>query len=137
MTNQQIVAYTLVDITSSGTVRIRDANTKAYHQMQNLNVLLQTIGLRTQPIDPSVKQLLQQDLAEYNFSTAYTGSHAVWRLTFDIQHHLVWQHQTDELGLLKIDANGVAITPDLDETVPFDTGVFDTLNCVNLYFVVG
>jgi len=137
MPYQRIIAHTLVDVTSSGTVRVRDANTKEYHQQQNLNVLLQTIGLRTQPIEHEVKQLIQQDLSDYNFDPSYTGSHTVWRLTFDIQHHSVWHDGEDELGLLKLDASGVAITADLDETAQFDVNVFNAQDCVNLYFEIG
>ena len=136
MPYQRIVAYTLVDITSSGTVRIRDANTKAYHQMQNLNVLLQTIGLRTQPIEHDVKQLEQQDLDRYKSDPSFTGSHTVWKLSFDIQHDSVWSDGEDELGLLKVDATNVAITADLDETADFGVNVFDALNCANLYFEI-
>ena len=134
MPYQRIVAHTLVDITSSGTVRVRDANTKEYHQQQNLNVLLQTIGLRTQPIDHEVKAIPDADASHYGFDSTYDGSHTVWRLTFDIQHNQVFNDGEDELGLLKLDANGVAITADLNETAHFAVNTFNTTDCVNIVF---
>jgi hypothetical protein len=135
MPHRRIVAYTLVDITPNPTVRARDANTSAYHQMQNLNVLLQTIGLRTQPIDYDVKIFPQADLTQYQFDSKFTGLHTVWRLFFDIQYDSVWDDGSDKFGLLKQDAHGVAISVDLDETAEFDINIFDTLNQINLYFL--
>jgi hypothetical protein len=67
---QNIHILTLVDITDTGITRVRDNNTKEYHQQQNLNVLLQTISLRTQPLEPVVKiypELSQMSDLESNF----------------------------------------------------------------------
>lgn len=134
MPYRRIIAYTLVDITQNGSVRIRDANKKEYHQMQNLNVLLQTIGLRTQPIDHIVKMYTDQDLEQYKFDAKYIGEHTVWKLAFNIQHNQVFDDGIDEFGLLKSDATGIAITVDLDETASFDVNILDATDCVNIYF---
>lgn len=134
MPYHRLVAYTLVDITSSGSTRVRDSNTKAYHQMQNLNVLLQTIGLRTQPIDHSVDVLENEELSKYNFDSEFTGIHTVWKLVFDIQHESIWQKDDDSLFWLKHDVDGIAVSVDLDETVDFSVNVFDANKTVNIYF---
>lgn len=130
---QFITAYTLVDITDSGTVRIRDNNTKEYHQQQNLNVLLQTIGLRTQPFDPVVNVKENQNLDDYEFS--YQNGHAtVWTLKFHVDHEMVWSDGVDQLHFLKEDLANIAITVDLDDTVDFGVSVFDASDKINVYF---
>jgi hypothetical protein len=132
-----ITAFTLVDITDTGTVRVRDSNTREYHQQQNLNVLLQTIGLRAQPFNPVVTIHQDQPLAAMHFGKFYTDATAtVWSLKFYIEHDMAWSDGEDQLAFLKSDANGVAITSDLDNTLEFPVNIFDTLDNVNLYFVM-
>jgi len=137
MPNQKIIAYTLVDITENGMVHIRDANTKQYHQNQNLHVLLQIIGLRAQPFDIQVEVIKNADLSKYKFSDVGVNTATVWALYFTIEHELPWANVDGSLGELYNDANNVAITSDLDNTVEFDTNVFDTKSTVNLYFCTG
>ena len=134
---QQITAFTLVDITDTGTVRVRDSNTREYHQQQNLNVLLQTIGLRAQPFDPVVTVMEEVPLAAMHFGKFYTDETAtVWTLKFYVEHDMAWSDGEDQLAFLKADANGVAITSDLDNTLEFPINIFDTSDNVNLYFVM-
>jgi hypothetical protein len=134
MPYERVTVYTLVDITSSGAVHVRDSHTKEYHQMQNLNVLIQTIGLRAQPINYRVVKLEDQDLSEYEFGDAYTGNQSVWRLTFEHEHPLAWYNNDHPFGQLIEDATGIAITTDLDNTVDFDINIFDCKTTPNLYF---
>ena len=58
-------AFTLVDITNSNETRIKQRNTGQYYQQQNLNTLIQTIGIRSQPIDPKVSVIYTQDIVKY------------------------------------------------------------------------
>lgn len=137
MTQQLIVAYTLVDITQSNAVHVRDSNTKEYNQMQNLNCLLQTIGLRTQPMDVRVDVLTDEDVSLYEFDESYFHSNAtVWKLQFTHSHPFIWSDGENELAALVSDAHGVAITGDLDETIDSRLNIFDTTNNANLYFVI-
>src|SRR6056297_2448956 len=132
---QQILAFTLVDITDSGTTRVRDSNTNEYHKQQNLNVLLQTIGLRAQPFDPEVQILENESLDNMGFGEFFgIDPQRVWSLKFQVEHEMAWSDGVDQLALLKQDANGVAITSDLDNTVEFPINAFDTRDNVNLYF---
>lgn len=137
MPYERVSAYTLVDITPSDAYRVRDSNKPEYHQMQNLNVLLQTIGLRAQPFNHEVSKLQNQNLADYRFGSIYTGQHTVWRLTFDHEHPMVWSNGEDEFASLKQDANNIAITSYLDNTADFPVNVFDTIDNVNLYLQKG
>ena len=55
MTNY--VAYTLIDITNTNETKIA-RNKLHFFQQQNLNTLIQTIGLRSQPLDVEVLPLM-------------------------------------------------------------------------------
>lgn len=132
---QSITAFTLVDITNSGITRIRDNNKREYHQQQNLNVLLQTIGLRTQPFEPKVTPYIESDLQDVGFSDFFGKEpQMVWMLTFYIEGESVWIDDDDPLALLKTDVHGVAITSDLDNTAEFPINMFDTRDNVNTVF---
>jgi len=134
---QTVVAFTLVDITETGVQRSRDSNRAEYHQQQNLNVLLQTCGLRTQVMDPIVIQHNRAELSRLNFHEFFgVGEHEIWSARFLIETPDVWLKGTDPLGLLKDDVHGVAITSDLDNTVEFPVDIFDTLDNVNTYFII-
>jgi hypothetical protein len=133
MTRRHITAYTLVDITDTGVMSTRHSNKKEYHQAQNMNVLVQIIGLRTQPFDITVTKLPRTKLSKFKFKTAATRS-PVWKMKFYVEHGLVWGNARNPLSGLLLDAHNVAITSDLDNTVEFKINVFDTLHDVNLYF---
>ena len=133
---QRFTAFTLVDITETGVQRVSESNTKEYHQQQNLNVLLQTIGLRTQIFEPKVLIHHNIDLSKEKFGDFFINEEAtVWSVNFQIETDSVWTIDQDELGILKEDANGIAITPDLDNTVEFPVNIFDTQDNINLYFM--
>jgi hypothetical protein len=132
----RVTARTLVDITDTGVRRVRDSNTREYHQQQNLNVLVQTIVLRTQIFDPVVTPYsdaqLDAELAEmFGHDNA-----VVWSLTFNVETEAIWNEGTDDLALLKQDVHGVAFTSDLDNTVEFPVNIFDTTDNVNIIFQV-
>jgi len=134
---QQIEAFTLVDITNTGIVRVCDNNKKEYHQQQNLNALLQTISLRSQPLEPIVKIIDDADLKQYDFDDIYgNGPHRVWKLRFYVEHDVPWTDGQDDLAFLKSDTHGIAITSDLDNTAEFDVNMFDTHNKRNIYFIM-
>lgn len=131
-------AYTLVDITPTNVNQVRHSNTIEYHQQQNLNVLLQTIAMRTQPLNPNVITS-QARLDKYFFGDFYMHEqpkmHTMWCLEFQVDHPEIWKVGDDEFALLKQDANGIAITSDLNNTVEFPINVFDTSDNINLYFL--
>jgi hypothetical protein len=133
---QVISALTLVDITNTRMQRVSDSNTKEYHQQQNLNVLLQTIGLRTQLFDPHV-MINYYDAIPVQFSSFFGAGHAiVWQLNFQVEQNMVWSDGEDQLAFLNQDVHGVAITSDLDNTVEFPVNIFDTLDNINTYFML-
>ena len=125
----------MVDVTPTGVQRISESNTKEYHQQQNLNVLLQTCGLRTQLLEPNVKIFYEADISEMgDFFSESTAT--IWVVNFQIETDMVWSDGKDDLAFLKQDVHGVAITSDLDNTVDFPVNMFDTRDNINTYFVL-
>ena len=66
MSYSNFTAYTLVDITNTNHHK-STVKKHRFLQQQNLNTLIQTIGLRSQPLEPSVDQLMTQDIVKYGF----------------------------------------------------------------------
>ena len=128
-------AYTLVDITNTNELKNKP-NRYKFLQQQNLNTLIQTIGLRSQPLEPQVETLLAQDIVQYGFGKQYQGLHTVWRLNFSIEHSNVFDNNQNKTHYLKKDSDGVAIYTKLEETAEINTKVFETISpqYINLYF---
>jgi len=124
----QYTAYTLVDISNT---KARKINTLTYYQQQNLNTLIQTIGLRSQPLDWSIMSNMAQDIVDYGFGKEYKGLHTVWNFTFSIEHARVFENDAQELGLLLADVDGIPVYTDLEETVRLKSKCFEALNLKN------
>ena len=135
MPYSSFTAYTLVDITNTNHHK-STVKKHRFLQQQNLNTLIQTIGLRSQPLEPSVDQLIAQDIAEYGFGNEYKGLHTVWRLNFSIEHSNVFSSNANKTHYLDNDSDGIAIYTGLEETASINTRVFEIFNTklVNLYF---
>ena len=135
--SEKYTAYTLVDITKSDITNFRSKNTHGYNQQQNLNTLIQSIGMRSQPLDVTVVALETQDVANYTFGSAYSGLHTVWKFDFVVEHNNVFTKDDDDIYFLKNDCDRIAFTPYLDETVNFLNNVFDTNTSeyLNIYFI--
>jgi len=121
-------AFTLVDVTQSDETRSKKNNTFQYYQQQNQNTLIQTIGLRSQPINTVTTRLLTQDVAEYGFGKRYKGLHTVWRIDFSIEHTDVFKFKDNDMYHLINDCDGVAIITKLEETTEIKTKCFETTN---------
>jgi len=128
-------AYTLVDITNTNQNKI-SKNKGSFLQQQNLNTLIQTIGIRSQPLEPKVTVKMAQDVVDYEFGKRYQGLHTVWQLNFSIEHTDVFNYNNTDLYHLYKDADGVAIYTGLEESNEITTGCFETIysTLVNLYF---
>lgn len=100
------IAYTLIDITDTGISFIKnnsdDDKKKQFNQAQNLNVFIQAIGLRSQPIVSSVAQVPQQNLATapYNKFSLKTGNHNVWVLKFTTDFKGAWDKNVGDFYYL-------------------------------------
>lgn len=126
--------YTLIDITETNETDIYKSETIEYQQYQNLNIIFQIIGLRTQPINPTVEILYNEDLKKHKFSKKYKGTHTVWKLSFYSGTTECWANENDSVYYLKQDAHGVAVSYKLNETVDFGAYMFDCYDNINIYF---
>tara|TARA_X000001036_G_scaffold57133_1_gene46849 strand:- start:242 stop:652 length:411 start_codon:yes stop_codon:yes gene_type:complete len=128
MTNY--IAYTLVDISNTNESKF-DRNKIKFFQQQNLNTLVQTIGLRSQPMHSKVELDMAQDIANLGFGKQYQGLHTVWKMQFSIEHSGVFS-----LKDLLDDCNGIPIYTELEETTELPSKCFETYdsNLINLCF---
>lgn len=123
-------AYTLVDITDTG---VSDpAPSKSYNQAQNLNAMIQMIGLRTQPVMISVDRIENDSLSDYDFGSNFTGTADIWMLKFATER----SGYTTESTLIS-DSNGLPVATGLDETVTISPAVLNSTSATakNIYFV--
>ena len=129
--------YTLVDITATGVTRADDAHqNKKRNQQRNYETLVQTIGLRGQPVYLETPKILRnQDLTKYLFGADHQGSHTVWKLVFGAEHAGVYTLNDENTGLLAADINHVPVVYNLDETAKLALPIFSTsLDSKNTYF---
>ena len=116
-------AYTLVDISNTQETK-HDRNKLQFFQQQNLNTLVQTIGLRSQPLDIGVQAIMTQDIVDYGFGKQYHGLHTVWKMQFSIEHSEV----LSDLSQLLNDCNGIPIYTSLEETAEISSKCFETVD---------
>lgn len=118
--------YTLVDITRTGARKGEDQ--KLYQQQQNYLTVLNTIGLRVNPI---IKKDPKQVDEHPAFGKQYDNVERVWMLEFEIDYGAT------DVELLKNDFNLVPFFSNLDETTVFENDIFVTSdnNLNNIVFV--
>lgn len=117
-TMKQYKLQTLVDITETHARRGEDP--KAYKQQQNWMTLVQTLGLRCNPIVVHQEQE-QETASQLGLGTSYKGKQTVWTVVFDFEHA-----SDEDLELLDQDFDLVPIAADLDESVELQQPIFQT-----------
>jgi hypothetical protein len=118
--------YTLVDITDSGVTDPKLSESTEYNQAQNLNVLLQIIGMRTQPMDHQVTCLRSQKLSDFSFGKTFKGKSNIWCLEFTVENQTPWMEEEDPLYHLRHDLEGMVFVGELSNTKDFKSDVFVT-----------
>lgn len=128
--------YTLVDITNTETTDPDLFDTLEYNQYQNLNTILQVVGMRTQPIVISVIVEKSANLKNFKFGSQYSGKHSVWIIKFASEYKDAWLKENDPTFFLKKDIDGIAYISSLEETVKFNIDIFNTssVKYKNIYF---
>lgn len=112
----RFTVYTLVDITDS---KVTDPKRRLpYSQAQNLNTILQTIDMRTQPIEWRVTH---KDSTVNDYGFDFDGVHTVWRLEVEIGHDI-------DPEVFANDLYGVPFINNLCETVDSSEQTFDPSN---------
>jgi hypothetical protein len=110
--------HTLIDITETNARRGEDP--RAYKQQQNWMALIQTLGLRCNPIVTHT-ECKNASVANLGFGTAYTSSQQVWTVYFDFEHE-----DDNDLTFLVSDFDLVPVAAGLDETIALETDIFRT-----------
>lgn len=131
------ILYTTVDITQTN-VRIKsnvDDWSLQRNQQRNLDTLIQTLGLRSQPVNIHVKKVVALP-AHFDLGTNLSELSNVWVMEFDIEHYKAFGENC-ELALK--DLNYVPIINGLTETTPAFPPVFQTTGTfknVNIIFML-
>ena len=120
MTNY--VAYTLVDITNTNESK-HNRNHIKFYQQQNLNTLIQTIGLQ-QP-ESSVDVIMAQDIVNFGFGKQYldyiqygnTIQYRAWAYTKYMFYHC-----------------NIPVYTGLEETAEIKSKCFETVGPINVCF---
>lgn len=124
---KRFLLHTLVDITETKIYRHQETEPMAKSQQQNFIIMLQTIGLRVNPMYSRSPDIEEADLKDYVFGSAYTGRHRIWSFEFNIEYEGGLTDDTgNEAGLLIKDLHFVPVIVDLTETINIRLPVFDT-----------
>lgn len=131
------ILYTTVDITQTN-VRIKsnvDDWSLQRNQQRNLDTLIQTLGLRSQPVNIRVNKAIAAPV-HFGLGQNLTELSNVWVMEFDIEHYKAFGENC-ELALK--DLNYVPIINGLTETTPAFPPVFQTTGTfknVNIIFML-
>lgn len=109
---------TLIDITETGARR--DEDETKYGQQCNYNTVIQTIGLRANPI-PVAVHIAEHNVGNIGFGKSYKGKNRVWIFDFDIEHQ-----DTVNIDTLCKDFDLIPVITGLDETIDINTSAFRT-----------
>jgi len=125
---------TLVDITRTGVLH-GDVDDSGRNQHRNWETVLQTIGLRAQPMEIQGPSMQEIDVEKLEFGEMYRGSQRVWTMSFAVEHIDVWKENNDPVAGLRRDFNQVPIITDLTETARFMLPIFYASGAIkNIYF---
>lgn len=133
---QFYTGYTLVDITATKVTRYQQEQERERNQQRNWETVLQTIGLRTQPLLINGPVCTETNLNEgWEFGEYYQGRHQVWAWTFAVEHTDVFLLDTNPMGALIQDFEQIPIIQGLDETARFMLPIFYPHGAIkNIYF---
>ena len=118
---------TLVDITETKQNRKEVNKEFEYQQQQNFTMLIQTIGMRVNPMYDISPKILNEDVKSHNFGSAFKGKQTIWSWEFYIEFDGGFTDDSGkETGLLESDLNLIPVITNLDETATFNFPVFNT-----------
>lgn len=124
---QRFTTYTLIDITETRLYRYQYGEDLAKSQQQNFSTLLQTIGMRVNPIYEQAPKVETIDVSRFNFGKQYQGMHQVWTFSFHIEYDSGFADTNgNPTGMLIEDLHLVPIIIGLTETVEIPLPIFNT-----------
>ena len=122
---QIIEIKTLLDITNITMLRPGQGSQLEYDQYRNFTTLRQCAELRSiisYDRGPSFENI---DIKDLGFGSKYKGKHTVWTWVFYPDRAGVYSDETNEIGLLINDIDGVPIVKKLTETINIDKAIFE------------
>jgi hypothetical protein len=133
---QFYTGYTLVDITATGVTRYRPDQEFQRNQQRNWETVLQTIGLRTQPVLIKGPVCTESTLGDgWEFGEYYQGRHKIWIWTFAVETPDVFLQDNNPIGALVQDFEQIPIIQGLEETARFMLPIFYPHGSIkNVYF---
>ena len=137
MAGKDFSLYTLVDITETGV--LSNTISKSRNQQRNLQTVIQTLSLRTQPIITFAHNEIV-NLNEFSkFGSDYRGEQRVWMFKFSVDYQDIFiSGDGNPVGLLEQDFNEIPVINGLDETARFILPCFFTQGVLkNIYFNEG
>ena len=115
---------------------LTDAESKPYHQAQNLNILIQSIGFRCQPAMISVNSQ-STNLTNFNnahsvnLGSIYTGTKTLWTIKFATENPGAWTIELLQNELNNMPIEGSSNLTDSTSTIVgniINTSVSDNVN---------
>tara|TARA_S200000501_G_scaffold293885_1_gene279554 strand:+ start:2095 stop:2619 length:525 start_codon:yes stop_codon:yes gene_type:complete len=115
---------------------LTDAESKPYHQAQNLNILIQSIGFRCQPAMISVNSQSTNltnfnNVHSVNLGSTYTGTKTLWTIKFATENPGAWTIELLQNELNNMPIEGSAILTDATSAIVgniINTNVNDNVN---------
>ena len=131
--------FTLVDITATGVTRYRPEQEHERDQQRNWETVLQTLGLRTQPMMIQQPVVTESQLGDgWEFGEYYQGRHKIWLWTFAVETADIFLLDNNPIGGLEKDFEQVPIIQGLNETARFMLPIFYPHGSIkNIYFKPG
>lgn len=111
--------YTLIDITE--TQARFNKNDPLWHQQQNFMTVIQTLGLRANPVVKKSPTQFTADIKDYDFGSKFKGKKSVWHFEFEYE-----QQEVVSVGSLIDDFDLVPVITDLNEDAKFNNSMFAT-----------
>lgn len=122
---EYIQIKTLIDITKTDVRRFNQGTQLQLDQNKNFTTLLQCLEIKSIVNYNQIPIMEKIDIKSLGFGNLYKGKHAMWTFKFSPDRLMVYQDDTDEVGLLINDIHHVPIIKNLTETINIDVPIFD------------
>jgi hypothetical protein len=124
---EKITVVTLIDITETKQHRKEPGKELEIKQQQNFSTLLQTIGMRVNPVYDRSPRSEFSDGTVYKFGHSIIPDQKIWIFEFYFDYEGGFtDSRGSKIGLLLEDLHLIPIIDDLTESATLEIPVFDT-----------
>lgn len=125
---QTIEIKTLVDITNTKVARPNQGTTLEHDQHRNFVTVKQCAEIRSNILFDFSPEMQIVDVKDMGFGSKYKGKHAVWTFRFSPERSGVYASDTDDIGCLIEDVQGVPVVEKLTETINIEKAIFELID---------